>query len=182
MARKIGGTRKGTIKAVHDAACDLLVRDGLLAVSARSIAKIAGVAPSTVVSVGGMDAILRHLTAKAFAPLAVEYSAEGSLVVPMTAIQKRILKIFRDDPQLPSIVTQVCGLACAPPAKVGTLNSFRSIVHDVTKQMWSNVKRDRGPRDAGRLARKIVDFYIGAAIQLTVHPSIKDRTVLAALG
>lgn len=182
MGRKIGITPEDTAQRIRDAAIAVVVERGLRAVSSRSVAAKANTVPSTVVANGGMPTIWRILTAAAFAPLMVEFAKPGTMLSPLGDIQKSILTIIKQEEGLASLITQVCGLAHERPRREGDLNGFQVAVTEATKQLALAARRDRRVERPSILATKLVTFYIGAAVQIMVWPTIDDERILSALA
>lgn len=182
MSRKPGRTAAQTRDDVSTATRAVLIEQGLRAVSAATVGKLAGVAASTALDKGKIDDLLARMTVSAFMPLLDEFEEHGSTHGWLAEAEHRALKILRADSTLPLAVTQTCGLAGEPPRKPGHFNHFASLHREVATQLAAAFARDREDCDAAEAGKRLLHFYISAALHLSVWPTATDDDVIRIAG
>lgn len=182
MARPQAADPDASRVRILAAARELAVRDGMAALSARTVAGAANVSPTTVCTLFGNMAGLRLSLIRAiFEPLVtILDGAEGLSVLDIAAAP------LRADDSLPILVTQVAGYAGlfhgehkALAEEIGSLvTEMREFLakHEIPKSKLPGTARP------SVLADRIIGLYFAASFQLARQPDIAPAQLRLIFG
>ncbi len=137
---------------------------------------------STVLDKRKIQDLLAEITVLAFMPLLDAFADPGSTNGWLVEAERIALELLRTDASLPLHVTQVCGLAGEAAREPRHLNHFIGLHREVAQRLAAAFARDREDGDATEAGKRLLRFYMSAALHLSVWPNSTDDEVFKSAG
>lgn len=184
MARPKSADPDETRRRIYAAARQVAARDGLCALSARTIAAVAGVSASSVSNIkGGMTGIRERLITMVFETLieALGWDDEAIAKDPLSIVAS----VLRADPGLPRLTIQVASWAGGHTGFAHRLakrfeNSW-TVVHDHLAKIEIPNSPLNGLGTAANTAESVITLFFAIAFQLARQPTLSDDQLRSRL-